>query len=89
VNRREGYIRPVTNITVFKKQLYELVCKEQSSSEFLRGVPGVTVKESVLRIEFAEQDLGERVREDIAVGSQCGLKTLRVRQCVIICESDR
>jgi hypothetical protein len=27
--------------------------------------------------------------EDIAVGSQCELKTLHVRQCVIICESDR
>jgi hypothetical protein len=27
--------------------------------------------------------------EDIAVGSQRELKTLRVRQCVITCESDR
>jgi hypothetical protein len=48
---------------VFKKQLYELVCKEQSSSEFLRRVPGVTVKKSVLRSEFSERFYGEEISQ--------------------------
>jgi hypothetical protein len=63
----------------FKKQLYERVRKDQSSSEFSRVVPGVTVKEPFLRSEFAKK---------ISQSARSELKTLRVWQCVIISDSD-
>jgi hypothetical protein len=71
--------------SVFRKQLYERVCKEQSSSQVLRGVLRVSLKKLIRGVSSRRQFY----EKDIAVGSQCEVKPLRVRQCVIICESDR
>jgi hypothetical protein len=70
---------------VFRKQLYKRVFKEQSYESVLRGVLRVSLKKGIRRVRSRR----ESYEEDIAVGSQCESKTLRVRQCVIICESDR
>jgi hypothetical protein len=53
---------------VFKKQLYELVCKEQSWREFLRGVSGVIVKDSVREEDIA---VGSQWIEDLACATVC------------------
>jgi hypothetical protein len=56
------------------------VLRSSPMSQFLRGVLRVGLKKGIRGV----RSWRESYEEDIAVGSQCESKTLRVRQCVII-----
>jgi hypothetical protein len=72
--------------SVFKKQLYEEFVRSSPTRELLSSS---SRDESLRRVRSGVRSRQEFYEEDIAVGSQCEVKTLRARQCVIICKSYR
>jgi hypothetical protein len=60
------------------------VVRSSPRDQFLRGFLRVSLKKGIRGVRSRLKSYGE----DIAVGLQCELKTLRVRQCVIIRDSN-
>jgi hypothetical protein len=92
--RRDVAVLLNNTMTVARRPLTQLGYISEAISRF-SSVPGVIVKKAVCRKQLYERvrkaqslEVNSRSKFSARV-SQCELKTLRARQCVINCESDR